>query len=723
MTLAVKDAQKPSDTTDALSRPQPAAAPAAWPIAVLLLGYPLWWILGIASFIPLLLAVPMVVQIVRTRRQILVPRGTGWLLLFLVWVVASGFVLGADAPWAVPGGGPERMFIFLYRLAWYLTCAVAMIWICNARERVLPSLKVARLLGWMFVVTVAGGLLGMFAPKFEFTSALEAVLPSSLTENAYVRSLIHPAAANLTTFLGREEYRPIAPFDYANTWGANLSMLLPFFIITWFGNQAGWRRKVGPIILLLSAAPIVYSLNRGLWACLGVGAAAFLIWLAIRGRIRFFLVALAGTILATVLFFLSPLAALSGERLDAPHSNDRRGELLTLTVESTIEGSPIVGFGNTRDVQGSFASIAGGSRADCPSCAVPPLGTQGQLWLVIFSQGIVGAFFFLMFFLAQLRTHWRCRSPLEFSLVLLLVFFFIQMFIYDTLGLPLLTLMVATGLAWRERAKIGRPNAGQLITGEHGGIRRSLNQTLARARTYSPILLATALAGAGVGSLVASSQPPVYEAKVSLLVSPAPLHVAGADVSSSDPRQTTVDTEASILVSQKTLEVAAGALGIADPNQLAAGISVTASPNTRVVKLTYLDSDEQRAQAVVDGLVKAYQDTRGQYFAQRRASALAALENELSGFPTSLRAAQLRDEVNSVLLTPSTAAEVLRATKTDRIPEQRDVPITSSALLGFLVGIGFMLMHSHVTRRDHHSFAATQFPFNSLFHQERRHLR
>lgn len=723
MTLAVKDALRPSGTTDALSRPQPAVAPAAWPIAVLLLGYPLWWILGIASIIPILLAVPMVVQIARTRREILVPRGTGWLLLFLVWVVASGFALGADAPWAVPGGGPERMFIFLYRLAWYLTCIVAMIWICNARERVLPSLRVARLLGWMFVVTVAGGLLGMFAPKFEFTSALEAILPSSLAQNAYVHSLIHPAAANLSTFLGREEYRPIAPFDFANTWGANLSMLLPFFIMTWFGNQAGWRRKVGPIILLLSAAPIVYSLNRGLWACLGVGAAAFLIWLAIRGRILFLLVAVASTILAAALFFLSPLAALTGERLDAPHSNDRRGELLTLTVESTIEGSPIVGFGNTRDVQGSFGSIAGGSRADCPACAVPPLGTQGQLWLVIFSQGIVGAFFFLMFFLTQMRSHWRSRTPLEFSLVLLLVFFFIQMFIYDTLGLPLLTLMVAIGLAWRERAQAGKLGAGQLVTGEIGGIVRSLNQTLAAARKYSPIFLVTALAGAGVGWLIASSQPPVYEAKVSLLVTPAPLYVAGAEVSSSDPRQTTVDTEASILVSQKTLEVAAAALGIDDPNQLAAGISVTASPNTRVVRLTYLDSNEQRAQAVADGLVKAYQDTRGQYFAQRRATALAALEEELSGFPTSLRAAQLRDEVNSVLDTPSTAAEVIRTAQTKQLDVQSEVPITSSALLGFLVGVGFMLIHKYTHRPNHHRFPARHLPFNSLRYPERRHLR
>ena len=71
-----------------------------------------------------------------------------------------------------------------------------------------------------------------------------------------------------------------------------------------------------------------------------------------------------GLTLAAVVFSSSDLSETVTQRLENPHSNDRRGELLALTTRSTAEGSPLVGFGSTRDVQGSFSSIAGGSRPE-----------------------------------------------------------------------------------------------------------------------------------------------------------------------------------------------------------------------------------------------------------------------------------------------------------------------------------------------------------------------
>ena len=102
----------------------------------------------------------------------------------------------------------------------------------------------------------------------------------------------------------------------------------------------------------------------------------------------------------------SPLGNLAEQRADNQHSNNRRGMLLTETVGSVSQGSPLVGFGSTRDVQGSFSSIAGGATPDCPACGVPPLGTQGHLWLVLFSQGWLGLAFFLLFVvLALIRSR------------------------------------------------------------------------------------------------------------------------------------------------------------------------------------------------------------------------------------------------------------------------------------------------------------------------------
>ena len=92
-------------------------------------------------------------------------------------------------------------------------------------------------------------------------------------------------------------------------------------------------------------------------------------------------------------------------------------------MNSTLKGSPVVGFGSTRDVQGSFASIAGASTPDCPRCGVPPLGTQGHIWQLIFSQGFVGLGLFLTFFGMALARCWRCRTTVETLCTFTLSFF------------------------------------------------------------------------------------------------------------------------------------------------------------------------------------------------------------------------------------------------------------------------------------------------------------
>ena len=129
---------------------------------------------------------------------------------------------------------------------------------------------------------------------------------------------------------------------------------------------------------------------------------------------------LAGAIVGVA---ASPLGEMLQERIDNPHSNDRRSQLVVETVQSTTAGSPVVGFGSTRDVQGSFASIAGGDTPDCPACAVPPLGTQGHLWMLVFSQGLVGAALFLSFVLVSARRAWACRTENQVLCTFVLLFF------------------------------------------------------------------------------------------------------------------------------------------------------------------------------------------------------------------------------------------------------------------------------------------------------------
>src|SRR5690606_8607416 len=137
------------------------------------------------------------------------------------------------------------------------------------------------------------------------------------------------------------------------------------------------------------------------------------------------------------------------ERLENPHSNDRRAQLAVETLRSVATGSPLLGFGSTRDVESSFASIAGGATPDCPACDVPPLGTEGQLWIVVFTTGFVGLALFLAFFGIRFFAHWRDPSPLAIACCCVLLFFFIELPFYDTLGAPMFTVMLAIGLLFR----------------------------------------------------------------------------------------------------------------------------------------------------------------------------------------------------------------------------------------------------------------------------------
>ena len=53
---------------------------------------------------------------------------------------------------------------------------------------------------------------------------------------------------------------------------------------------------------------------------------------------------------------------------------------------------------------------------------------------MIFSQGFVGVAFFLFFFLISFFRSWRCRTTPEVVATCVLLFFGLQMFVYDTLG-------------------------------------------------------------------------------------------------------------------------------------------------------------------------------------------------------------------------------------------------------------------------------------------------
>src|SRR5581483_1605935 len=159
-------------------------------------------------------------------------------------VMVSAGTLGVDPPGTVPGSFASRLLPVAFRAGEYLSLTVMLVYAGNLTARELPQRKLVRLLAWLFLVTVAGGVLGMVAGRFQFSSPFELLLPGSVRNNSFVQSLVHPAAAQMMDVLGHDSPRPAAPWGYTNTWGNNYCLLAVWFVVACWGYPARWRTRL-----------------------------------------------------------------------------------------------------------------------------------------------------------------------------------------------------------------------------------------------------------------------------------------------------------------------------------------------------------------------------------------------------------------------------------------------------------------------------------------------
>ncbi len=437
----------------------------AWPLWALLVPFPLWWALGLGSFIFPLLAVPMAIELWR-RKPVRVPRGFMLWALFLVWTLLSLLMFSKNPSDVHPGSSLGRVLSTLVSLAEYFGVTITLLFVGNLNRKELPVHTLVRWLGVLFVVTVGGGILGTVVPHFGFTSPLEWILPKSL-HNAYVTALVHPNAAQVQAVLGEGvSGRAAAPFGYTNFWANNISLLLIWFVCAW-GLRTAWSRKVACVLVIgLAIYPIAYSLNRGLWLGLGVTV----VWVAVRlflhGRVAALLAILVASALGAVIFTLTPLHALYVDRLAHPHSNSVRGYLTAQAVRGAEE-SPVLGWGGSRKSNGSSRSITVGKSASCAQCGEFPVGSNGQLWALLFNQGFVGTAFYLGFFGVSFWVYRRDRSLVGQAGLLVLGLSLFYMLFYNSLPSALTITMISIGLLWRshdERSVGGRARAPSPVT-------------------------------------------------------------------------------------------------------------------------------------------------------------------------------------------------------------------------------------------------------------------
>jgi O-antigen ligase len=422
---------------------------AGWPLTALLVLYPVWWALGAGTLIVYVLAIPMAFELWR-RRPVAVPPGFGWWLLFLGWVLLSTLMLGQNPDGTVPGAVSGRLVSVAFNIAGYVAATVILLYAGNLTAREFSRRRLVRQLGGLFIVLLAGGLLGTAVPAFEFTSPVELLLPNSVAGNDFVRSIVHPSAAQLQEVLGFTSPRPSAPFGYTNTWGNCFGLLLGWFVLSWFGERKPHRRALGLLMLALAAIPVVYSLNRGLWLGLGIVLVVTLLRLIRRGRVVVLVGLVVTIVLSAVLLIASPLTGIIEGRLDNPQSNEGRAFTTSRTFD-IISESPVLGYGSTRTALGSSNSIVVGKEPDCPRCGNPTLGSNGQLWLVLVAQGVVGAALYIGFFVRSLWVYRRDRTPIGDAGLLACGLPLFFMFFYNALTMPLVVSFLSIALLWRNQ--------------------------------------------------------------------------------------------------------------------------------------------------------------------------------------------------------------------------------------------------------------------------------
>jgi hypothetical protein len=566
-----------------------------WPLVLLFVGYPLWWALGLTEVVTFIAVGAMAVQLARIPK-LRVPPGFGMWLLFLVWVLVGAALVQVAVPGAVSESKGTRYFTWAWRLLWYLKATVVLLYVGNMRSK-LSLTWVCRVFSWMFIFIVAGGLLGVVAPSFQFQSLTELVLPQHFSSTQFVYTKIHPVASEAHDILGATGGRTSAPFAFSNVWGLNFACFLPFFILGWFGRDAGWRRVVAPFILAIATVPVVFSLNRGLWSAL-VGAVLFVtIRSALAGHIKRLASVLVGLALLAAIIALSPLGTAISSRLSGPAaSNVSRANLGTLGLTSMASTSPVAGFGTTRNVQGNFNSIAGGSTSFCPRCAPPALGTQGQFSLVTFTQGIGGAVLYFTFFVLQLLRYIRNRSGYAVATCAVILMHFITSVVYSADNLAIVAIVGSIGLAWRSTVE-------ERMAGQPGALYAPDEPTL---RDYSSLLrehrvALVVLTVAGALSGAALAQHTIGRSHVAVATIYLP---PGPQYGATNQADTTLDTIAQFASSGSTLDALHKAVGPDVPVH-PSRLTVTATPNTRILHVSYVDRSARTADTIVTTAAKS----------------------------------------------------------------------------------------------------------------------
>ncbi|GAA1158912.1 O-antigen ligase family protein [Ornithinicoccus hortensis] len=336
--------------------------------------------MGIGDLIWVVAASIMMALLLRTS-DVRLPRWFGLWIAFLAWVLASGSQLDSTG----------RVVAFGYRFALYVSATVIAVYAFNA-VRSLTLRYISGVMTIFLLVMTVGGLIGVLHPLFSFETPLSWILPEGLKSNEMVREMVFRRATQWNpTSWEQTDPRPSAPFLYTNTWGNVYSVVFPFVCLYAWITRGGPRCVATVLLIAASVIPATLTLNRGMMVGLAV-VGGYLLYQAFRaGRMGSVLLGCGAILVLAMSFWVSGAFERLDERLDTGSSTEDRTSLYVETVLRTAS-SPLLGYGGPRPAAEEW---------------LPALGTQGQLWTLLFSHGFVGAALFLGWFTLCMVRGWR----------------------------------------------------------------------------------------------------------------------------------------------------------------------------------------------------------------------------------------------------------------------------------------------------------------------------
>lgn len=431
----------------------------AWPLTAMMVLWPLWWVLGIGEYTPVLFAIPMIRRMYQWhtsgRRRLRMPPGFILWALFMFICVVSLATISQTAPGTLASPVSNRLIAWGLRTASYVAATAILLYAGNLTEKEAPRRFLAWLLGLVGIYTVIGGLAGTLLPNIQITSPLAMIVPNSIqANNSELQLMLHPSVSEVMNFLGYAEGRPTAPFTYTNMWGSVLATLLPWVLVAWWLYAKTRRQRLfGGLMMVIALVPVVYSLDRGLWLGIGFSVVYIAVRSAARGKLALLGWVCGALALIALVIFLSPLQSLISQRLAHGASDQARATGSSIAVQDAL-ASPIIGWGDTRHQIGSAQSIAIGRSASCQSCGGTSVGGNGQLQLMLICSGFGGAGLYVAFFCYGIWHYRRDRSAYGMAGVLVLLIWFVFMFVYEAVGPPLAFIMIVYAILWRnERAR------------------------------------------------------------------------------------------------------------------------------------------------------------------------------------------------------------------------------------------------------------------------------